>query len=175
MGFPIFFVGGPWHGNSDRVEKPPLLFIRIITADREKLKAPSVSKYAREDYRFNEKLYRSIRWRSKDRILTVYIFEDWTDDEATAFLRTGRLPERLQPKPAAKPVLTALQEYDRQQPDFVELLKSLLVAEYGKSEDEAAALVKTHTSIVIYGIMAWNLRATAMALEMAEEEAASVT
>ena len=54
-------------------------------------------------------------------------------------------------------------------PDFVDLLRKLLVAEYGKTEEEAAALVKKHTKIVVNGIMAWNVHATAMAIEMAEE------
>jgi ribosomal protein S27AE len=56
--------------------------------------------------------------------------------------------------------------------DFVETLTKLLEAEYGKSPDEARALVKRHTNIVMNGIMAGltmtHVRAAAMAIEMTE-------
>lgn len=58
--------------------------------------------------------------------------------------------------------------------EFPELLKDLLVAEYGKTPDEAARLVKKHTNIVMNAIMSGlsftNVRAAAMAIEMAESE-----
>ena len=62
-------------------------------------------------------------------------------------------------------------------PDFPKTVEALLVHEYGKSESEAAALVKKHSNIVVNGIMAGitiqNVRAVAMAIDMAESEAAT--
>ena len=56
-------------------------------------------------------------------------------------------------------------------PDFKILLKNLLMSgEYNKTEEEADRLIKSHTNIVVNGIMAWNLNATAMALEMADTQ-----
>jgi len=54
--------------------------------------------------------------------------------------------------------------------DFVTLLKALLVAEHGHTEEEAEYLVKKHSSLVIIGIMHGNLalRATAIAIEIQE-------
>ena len=53
---------------------------------------------------------------------------------------------------------------------FAEVVSALLVAEHGRPKDDADRMVKEHTSIVINGIMAkMNYRATAMALEMAED------
>ena len=56
--------------------------------------------------------------------------------------------------------------------DFVELLKKLLVAENNKTEEEAERIVKKYPNIVTQGIMSNRLRATAMALEMAEDKEA---
>lgn len=59
--------------------------------------------------------------------------------------------------------------------DFPATVTALLVAEHGKTADEAAALVKKHTRIVINGIMGGmsytSARAVCMAIEMAESEA----
>lgn len=56
--------------------------------------------------------------------------------------------------------------------DLVDTVKKLLVAEYGKTEDEAAALVKKHTNIVTNAIMGGlnmsSVRACAMAIDMQE-------
>ncbi len=56
--------------------------------------------------------------------------------------------------------------------DYPETLKDLLVEEYGKSPEEAAALVKKHSRIVMQGIMSGlsysSIRSAAMAIEMAE-------
>lgn len=38
MSFPILFVGGPWHGQSDQVEKPPLSIIRVVMAPSSRVK-----------------------------------------------------------------------------------------------------------------------------------------
>jgi hypothetical protein len=56
--------------------------------------------------------------------------------------------------------------------DFIKLLKKLLVAENNKTEEEAERIVKKHPNIVTQGIMSNRLRATAMALEMAEDKEA---
>jgi len=53
---------------------------------------------------------------------------------------------------------------------FPEVVTAMLVAEHGKTEDEASHLVKTHTNIVVNGIMANNYRSTAMALVMEESK-----
>lgn len=55
--------------------------------------------------------------------------------------------------------------------DFVTLLKRLFLSENGYPEEEAGLLIKTHSAIIVRGIMSGliGLRATAMALEMAEE------
>lgn len=53
---------------------------------------------------------------------------------------------------------------------FADVVSALLVAEHSRSKDDADRMVKEHTSIVVNGIMAnMNYRATAMALEMAED------
>jgi hypothetical protein len=54
---------------------------------------------------------------------------------------------------------------------YIELLKDLLVTEKGKTKEEAEALVSKHTRIVSHGIIRgpFTLRATAMAIEMAEQ------
>jgi hypothetical protein len=54
--------------------------------------------------------------------------------------------------------------------DFRELLKSLLVMEHGRTPEDAERLVKAYPEVVMQGIMANNLNATAMALEMKESE-----
>ena len=58
--------------------------------------------------------------------------------------------------------------------DFRLLLEELLVAEHGKTAEEAARLVKKHSRIVVQGIMAGmsstHLRAAAIAIELAESE-----
>jgi len=58
--------------------------------------------------------------------------------------------------------------------DYAKTLEALLVEEYGKTPDEAAALVKKHTSIVVNGIMSGltftSIRAAAMAIDMAEQQ-----
>jgi hypothetical protein len=54
--------------------------------------------------------------------------------------------------------------------NFRELLKSLLVQEYGRTPEDAERLVKAYPDIVMQGIMANNLDATAIALEMKEAE-----
>lgn len=54
--------------------------------------------------------------------------------------------------------------------DFVALLKALLVSEYGKTDQEADRLIKAYPDIIIQGIFASNLNATAMALEMKDEQ-----
>jgi len=58
--------------------------------------------------------------------------------------------------------------------DFPELLRKLLEMEYAKTPEEAAALVKKHTTIVMNAIMSGltftNVRAAAMAIEMAESQ-----
>jgi hypothetical protein len=56
--------------------------------------------------------------------------------------------------------------------DFVKLLKKLLVAENNKTEEEAERIVNKHPNIVAQGIMSNRLRATVMALEMAEDKKA---
>lgn len=57
-------------------------------------------------------------------------------------------------------------------PDFVDLLKKLLISEeYNKSEEEADRLIKSYPNVITQGVMAWNLNATAMALEMADKKA----
>lgn len=54
---------------------------------------------------------------------------------------------------------------------FAEVVSALLVAEHGRTKEDADRMVKTHTNIVVNGIMAnMNYRATAMALEMAESK-----
>lgn len=59
-------------------------------------------------------------------------------------------------------------------PDYADLLRKLMVDEYGKTPDEAAALVKKHTRIVMNGVVGGlsftSIRACAMAIEMAESE-----
>lgn len=54
--------------------------------------------------------------------------------------------------------------------EFIELLKVLLNEERGHTREDAERLVKSYPSIVTKGIMTGNfaLRATAMALEMAD-------
>lgn len=62
--------------------------------------------------------------------------------------------------------------------DFIGLLKKVLVAEFGYSEPGARALCAKYSDIVINGLMsanneqqlAGNLRPTAIALQMAEDE-----
>ena len=52
----------------------------------------------------------------------------------------------------------------------ITMQSALLVAEYDRSKEDANRMVNEHTSIVVNGIMAnMNYRATAMALEMAED------
>lgn len=56
---------------------------------------------------------------------------------------------------------------------FAEVVSALLVHEYKRTKEDADRMVKTHTNIVLNGIMSsMNYRATAMALEMAESQAA---
>ena len=54
--------------------------------------------------------------------------------------------------------------------NFIELLKALLREERGYSAEESERIVKAHPNVVIRGIAGGNftLRATAMALEMAD-------
>ena len=55
--------------------------------------------------------------------------------------------------------------------DFCGMLKKLLISEeYNYSNDEADRLIKTHSNVIIQGIMSNNLNATAMALQMADEK-----
>lgn len=55
--------------------------------------------------------------------------------------------------------------------DFVEKLKDLLVCEEnGYTKEEAERLIKTHTNVIVNGIMGNNLRATVMALQMEESK-----
>lgn len=58
------------------------------------------------------------------------------------------------------------------QPDFVELLKAILVEEMMHTPEDAERLVKAYPKIVVQGIMSGGhaLRATAMALEMSDDE-----
>lgn len=56
--------------------------------------------------------------------------------------------------------------------DLPNMVEQLLVAEYGKTPEEAAALVKKHTNIVmnaiLHGLTFSSVRSCAMAIEMAE-------
>jgi len=56
--------------------------------------------------------------------------------------------------------------------DFVVLLKKLMIAENGYTEETANALIKKHPKIIMQGIMRgpFALRAIVMALEMKEED-----
>lgn len=55
--------------------------------------------------------------------------------------------------------------------DFVGMLKKLLISEeYNYSEDDAERLIKSHSNVIMQGIMSNNLNATAMALKMADEQ-----
>lgn len=63
--------------------------------------------------------------------------------------------------------------------DFPTLVAELLVMEYGKTKEEAERMCKTHTRVMVAGIMSGlsfvNIRATALAITMAEDEASRVT
>jgi hypothetical protein len=80
----------------------------------------------------------------------------------------------------AEAAANVLRDFDRrqreEQRDFVALLRALLIEERGHSEEDADRLIRTHTGIVVNGIMAgpFNLRACAIALEMADEASAPV-
>ena len=57
---------------------------------------------------------------------------------------------------------------------FIETVKALLVAEHGKTAEEAEALMKRFPNVIISTILAGRggeYRACAMALEMAESDA----
>ena len=61
---------------------------------------------------------------------------------------------------------------DGSEMSFSEVVSALLVEEWGRTESDAKALVGRYPQIIINGIMSGvAYRATAMALEMAEEAA----
>ncbi len=65
------------------------------------------------------------------------------------------------------------------QNDFPTLVRELLVAEHGKTAEDADRLCRTFPRVMVAGIMSglsfMNIRATATALLMAESESHSAT
>lgn len=53
---------------------------------------------------------------------------------------------------------------------FVDLLKALMIEEFGYEPDKAEMLIKKHHNMVVQGIMNNSLRATIMAIEIKEGE-----
>ena len=54
-------------------------------------------------------------------------------------------------------------------PNFVDMLKKLLVSEYNYTKEDSEKLIKAHSHVVVKGIMTGNLNATAIALQMVEK------
>ena len=75
-------------------------------------------------------------------------------------------PDRTKLGPMIDPVL-----HPQQKKGFVELLELLLVEEKGYSPEQAKRLIKAYPNVVINGMMASNLNATAIALEISDDEA----